>query len=38
MNLSISFLFWVAALQKVARVEVIISLAFLYWVGIAVNP
>ena len=30
--------FWVAAEQKGARVEVDISLAFLHWVGIALQP
>jgi len=32
------FLFWVAAEQKGARVEVDISLAFLHWVGIVLHP
>jgi len=32
MNLSIPLPFWVAAEQKMARVEVNISLAFLHWV------
>ena len=32
------FPFWVAAEQKVTRVEVNISLAFLHWVGIALHP
>jgi len=34
MSLSISFLLWVAAEQKVGQ-EVNISLAFFHWVGIA---
>jgi len=38
MSLSIPFPFWVAAELKMARVEVNISLAFLYWVGIALHP
>jgi len=38
MSLSIPFPFWVAAEEKGGRVEVNISLAFLYWVGIALHP
>jgi len=38
MSLSIPLRFEVAAEQKVARIEVSISLAFLHWVGIALHP
>jgi len=38
MSLSIPFPFGVAVEKKAARVEVNISLAFLYWVGIALHP
>jgi len=39
MSLQIPYPFWVAAEQKkAAMVEVNISLAFLYWVGIALHP
>ena len=37
-SLSIPFHCWVAAEKKAARVEVSISLAFLYWVPIALHP
>jgi len=36
--LSSPFLILMAAEQKAARVEVNISLVFLYWVGIALHP
>jgi len=35
--MSLSVLFWVAAEQKAARVEVNILLAFFYWIGIALH-
>jgi len=38
MSLSISFLFGWLLNKKAARVEVNISLAFLYWVWIALYP
>jgi len=37
MSLSIPFPFWWLLNKKMARVEVNISLAFLYWVGIALH-